>query len=99
MLVSFAELQNAYNKLYVEVRKYVWDFSVVAALADLEIAVYETCQDLPDIRTKFNRFKSLIMDVVYTDENLRKRLELFEELLDAESTYVKLNQVNEVIQI
>lgn len=98
-MVSFADIQNAYNKVYVELRKYVWDFPTVAALADLEIAVYKTCQDLPDVRAKYYRLKGCISDVILIDEDLQKRLNIFEDLIHADDTYVKLNQVEEVIQV
>lgn len=96
--VSYAEIQNAYNKLYVEIRKYIWDFATVAALADLEIAIYQTCQDLPDIRIKFARLKSMLADILYSDEDMKRRLEYLEELIYEDNVFVKLNQVNEVIQ-
>lgn len=98
-MVSYADVQNAYNKVYAEVRKYIWDFAVVAALADLEIAVYKTCQDIPDIQMKLQRFKSMIVDVLYEDEDLKKRLEYFENLIKDNEVYVKLNMVNEVISV
>lgn len=97
-MISYAEIQNAYNKLYVEIRKYIWDFATVAALADVEIAIYQTCQNLPDIRVKLSRLKSQLMDVLYTDEALKKRLEYLEELVYDDKVYVKLNMVNEVVQ-
>lgn len=98
-MVSFADIQNSYNRVCAELRKYIWGFPVVAALADLEVAVYKTCQDLGDIRTKYQRLKSLIMDVVYTDEDLRDQLDSFESYIDEDEVYVKLNQVEEVVQI
>ncbi len=97
-MISYADIQVAYNRLYTEVRKYLWDFSVVAALADLEIAIYKTCQDLSDIRTKFYRFKSLITDVLYTDEELSCAIDYLESLILEDNVYVRLNQVNEVVQ-
>lgn len=97
--VSYADIQHAYNKLYAELRKYIWDFSAVVALADLEIAVYKTCQDLLDIRVKLSRLKYQIMDVVYQDEELDKRLRYLEDLVTDTKVYVKLNQVQEVLQV
>lgn len=95
--VSYADIQNAYNKLYAEIRKYIWDFATVAALADLEIAVYKTCQDLSDIRTKFLRLKSMLIEIMYSDEEIKHRLEYFEDLINEGDVYVKLNMVQEVI--
>ena len=98
-MVSFADIQNAYNKMYAEIRKYVWDFPTVAALADLEIAVYKTCQDLADVKTKFYRLRSCIADVIQIDEDLSKVVDTFENLVHEQDTFVKLNQVEEVIQV
>lgn len=98
-MVSFADIQNAYNKMYAQIRKYVWDFPTVAALADLEIAVYKTCQDLADVKTKFYRLRSCIADVIQIDEDLSKVVDTFENLVHEQDTFVKLNQVEEVIQV
>lgn len=98
-MVSFADIQNAYNKLYAEIRKYVWDFPTVAALADLEIAVYKTCQNLYDVKIKFYRLKSCVTDVALIDKELSNALDSFEELANETDVYVKLNQVEEVIQV
>ena len=39
------------------------------------------------------------MDVVYTDEDLRDQLDSFESYIDEDEVYVKLNQVEGVVQI
>lgn len=98
-MVSFAEIQNGYNNIYREIRKYIWDFPVVACLADLEIACYKTCQSLEDLRIKFARLKGLVIDVLYEDEDFKKAMDYFEDLINESSVYVKLNQVQEVIDI
>lgn len=97
-MISFADVQTTYNRLYAAIRKYIWDFYTVVALADLEIAVYKTCQDIPDIRSKFYRLRACISDVMYEDSELRNRADAFEALLNEPYSYVKLQQVNEVIQ-
>lgn len=98
-MVSSANIQTAYNQMYAEVRKYIWDFPAVACLADLEIAVYKACQDLADVRTKFYRFKSFLTDLLHTDEDLARRVDAFESIIQDNEVYVKLNQVEEVIQV
>lgn len=98
-MVSYADIQNAYNKLYTQVSKYIWSFPVVAALADLEIAIYQTCQDLVDIRSRYLRFRGLITSVLYNDEELKEAMDNLESLIYEDSVYVKLNKVNEVIQL
>lgn len=98
-MVSYADIQDAYNRLYAQIRKYVWDFSTVVYLADLEIAVYKICQDLSDIRIKCARLKSMITDELYDDEDLKKAMDYFESLITSDGVYVKLNQVQEVVQL
>lgn len=97
-MVSNSDIQNAYNKVYSEIRKYIWDFSVVACLADLEIAIYKTCQDLSDIRTKYQRLRSLISFEIYSDDDLKDAMDYLESLINENDVYVKLNKVTEVIQ-
>lgn len=98
-MVSFAEIQNGYNNIYREIRKYIWDFPVVACLADLEIACYKTCQNLDDLRIKFARLKGLVTEILYEDEDFKKAMDYFESLLNENEVYVKLNQVQEVIDV
>lgn len=98
-MVSYADIQTGYNRLYAEIRKYIWDFPAVAALADLEIAVYKTFQDISDVKVKYYRLKSFLLEVVHQDEDLASRMNEFEKLLEEDEVYVKINQVEEVIQL
>ena len=98
-MISSSAIQNAYNGLYKELRKYIWDFSVVAALADLEIATYKRFQNLSDVRTKFYRLRSQITDVLHTDEDLKDAIDAFENILEDQEVFVKINQVEEVLQV
>lgn len=98
-MISYADIQHAYNKLYAEIRRYMWEFQAVEALADLEIACYKTCQDLPEIRTALSKLELYTHEVQNEDEDLDKAFQKFHEILDdADETYVKLSKVNEVVQ-
>lgn len=97
-MISYADIQHCYNNLYVEARKYLWDFEAVNALADLEIACYKTCQDIEEVTHALDKFLSYAYDVQIEDEDFAKAVTAFHTLLDdADSTYVKLYKVNEVI--
>ena len=97
-MISFADIQVAYNNLYKQVRKYLWDFQAVEALADLEIACYRTCQDLHEISSALNRFVTYTLEVRREDADLDKAINDLQSLIDSDtSTYAKLNRVNEVI--
>ena len=97
-MINFADIQVAYNNLYKQVRKYLWDFQAVEALADLEIACYRTCQDLQEISSALNRFVTYTLEVRREDADLDKAINDLQSLIDSDtSTYAKLNRVNEVI--
>lgn len=98
-MISSADIQNFYNDMYKQLRKYIWDFSVVAALADLEIAVYKKFQNMNDIKARFYRLRSQIVDVLPTDEELKDSFDAFEELFEEDTIYVKINKVEEVLQV
>lgn len=97
-MISCHDIQNTYNKLYAEVRRYLWDFAAVEALANLEIACYKTCPDLHEIRTALDQLSYYTHDVATEDEDLSAAVEALRELIDSDdTTYAKLNKVNEVI--
>lgn len=82
--------------LYKELRRFIWDFRVVTTIADLEIACMETCPNLDIIRSTFNRLKVDVSEISREDDNLKKALDAFEDVIQSEeSTYAKLYQVNE----
>lgn len=98
-MINYADIQNAYNDLYVEVRKYIWSFPAVEALADLEIACYQTCPDINNIKQALNRFRQYALEVMYDDEDMTETFDDFAELLDSDdTTYAKLNKVQEVLE-
>ncbi len=97
-MISYATIQHAYNDLYVEVRKYLWEFPAVEALADLELACYQACPDLDNVRRQLSRFKSYAR-CVDDDKDLNDAISAFEDILsDADETFVKLTKLNEVVQ-
>jgi len=96
-MINCADIQTGYNKLYEEVRRYIWSFQAVEALADLELACYETCLDLTQVRAAFNRFRSYALDAMYDDEELSAAFDQFEKLINSDDTsYANLYQTKEV---
>lgn len=99
-MLSSRELQSAYVKLYIQLRRYIWDFSIVEKIANLEISVYRTFPDVKEVYDNLEELRSYIHEVASEDEELESALSNFSELMDSEdnSLYAKLNQVREVIQ-
>lgn len=82
------EIQNEYNNLYILLREYIWDFTVVCDIADLEISCYQTCPDIPKIREQLSKLKIAISNTLMDDEDLQEEFDTFNNLLDeSEDTY------------
>lgn len=98
-MINSAKIQRYYNRIYKEVRKYIWDFAAVEALADFEVAVYKTCPDLIEIQNKLDKFRLYTIEVEREDEDLVKAFNKFEELIKSDDTpFAKLYQITEVVQ-
>ena len=98
-MINSAKIQHMYNRLYKEVRKYIWDFAAVEALADLEVEVYKTCPNLYDIQNKLDKFRYYTVDVEREDDDLVKAFKRFEELIQSDDTpFAKLYRTMEVVQ-
>lgn len=100
-MIQATLLQSLYNKLYKELRKYIWDFKTVESLADFEIAVYQRFPDINDVEKAFFKLRR---DVVNTpiykdDEDLQGALDDFEKQLeDADQIYADLSTFREVVE-
>lgn len=93
------ELQAAYVKLYRCMREYVWSFSTVELLAELEIAIYARFPDMDLVRSKFQALHLDIREQAKLDEELSEKIDALKELIDLEdSYYAELNSVREVYQ-
>jgi len=97
-MISYSDIQNAYNRVYAAMRKYIWDFSVVEALADLEIAAYKTFPNLSEVRSRFYRLRGMVSYLFPEDKEMKKRFDSLGDILEEDVTFSKINQVNEVIQ-
>lgn len=99
MILSNA-LQYAYNKLYEQLRKYLWDMNVVQQIASLEIEVYRAIPDLSSARQRFGTLHTSIKDTAKEDEDLLSAVELFRKTLESASDICcKLEAVREEVSI
>lgn len=99
-MVPATKLQSLYNKLYIQLRKYIWDFKTVEDLADFEISVYRRFPDKEDIEKVFYRLKRDITtsDIYREDEDLKYAVEAFENQLDeTDQFYADLDTFREVV--
>ena len=97
-MIGSSILQTTYNRLYVQLRKYIWSFEAVNAIADLEISCYESFADLLAVRRNLDRVAQFARDIMKEDEDVKKAFDAFDDLLKNEDTmYVKLLAVKEDI--
>ena len=97
-MISSAELQNAYNNFYKEMRKYIWDLDVVEILADLEVTVYDAFVDREKLASVLSNIEREIRDYFEDDEDLENAFTELRELSENEDDqYVPLFKVNEVL--
>lgn len=96
-MIRSSDIQNAYVELYKTLRVYIWDYMIVCAIADLEIACFETCPNIPNIKQLLRELKVKIPNTLSKDEDMQAAFDEFEELLnDSNDTYcVILNRVEE----
>lgn len=99
-MVPATKLQSLYNKLYIQLRKYIWDFKTVEDLADFEISVYRRFPDKEDIEKVFYHLKRDITtsDIYREDDDLKYAVEAFENQLDeTDQFYADLDTFREVV--
>lgn len=97
-MINSITIQTEYQKLYAQVRRYLWPFDVVEILAELEIACYQAFPSVQDIRGKFSKLQRELSDTAKNDEELQKSLTDFENVINSDdTTYLTLNKVREVI--
>lgn len=97
-MINCADIQLCYNDLYRNVRNYIWEFSAVEDLADLEISVYQTCPSLSSIRSAFYRFRQHVSRLLNDDEELCSAVDAFQDLIESDdSVYSDIKQVQEVV--
>lgn len=99
-MITATQLQGLYNKLYKEIRKYIWDFETVNALADLEVETYKSFPDMDELVKRFEAFKRCVMttDILQEDKDTKKALDAFEEAINSEdcTMYANLTTFQEV---
>lgn len=99
-MINSANIQSAYVNLYTQLRKYIWAFSTVEKLAELEVAAYKKFPDLSDISNKYNALYIDVKSVANKDEELSNALTEFSDIINSsDGIYATINQVREVIPV
>lgn len=97
-LLSSQDFQNCYERLYKQVRNYLWPYDVLVDLANFEANVYSTFIDMDKLRVDFEKLKKSMKAEIKEDEDLAKMFDKMSKLVydDEAGYYAKIRQVNEV---
>lgn len=95
-MVLSSALRYAYNKLYVQMRKYLWDMDVVEQLAELEIECYKAVPSIQTLRSRFTTLYTNIRLTVNNDEEFKVAVDYFRNMIESADEIVsKLDKVRE----
>lgn len=101
MIFSSQQLRNEYEKFYEAMRRYLWSFEGLKALAYVEDDIYTSFVDFDKLQSHLSKLYTFIKDTCKDDEKLNKSYNALIDLI-ADGTkpdaqiYSVLNQVNEV---
>lgn len=97
-LISSVDFGNCYEKFYAAMRQYLWPYSTLEALADVEVDIYTTFIDMDKLSRDLEKLRGLIKEDFDDDPKLKKT---FDELADMvhivdPSQYARLAKVIEI---
>lgn len=100
-MIDTQAIKQGYIDLYVELRRYIWDIDTVEALAEFEGECYKTFPDVKSLRFKFDKLNQHVSSTASKDEDLKKAIAAFREIIDESDTsvYSRLQKVEEVIPV
>ena len=95
---SSQTFRNVYQHFYDEFRRYLWSYSVLVNLANVEVDIYTDFMDLTKLKSDFMRLNGPTLEVRYNDEAFKEAYEELESLInDTESnSFMLINRVQEV---
>lgn len=81
-MVNALIIQHLYNKLYEQLRNYIWEIDCVECIAELEIECYKACIDFKAVDRKLNHLGKFIKDILNEDKELKRRYDDFTQAID-----------------
>ena len=94
-MTNSAEIQNAYNKFYTQMRNYIWDFKTIDLLADLEIGIYRRFPNVEEVKRVLEKLRSKIDKVMANDEDFQKAYDRLQKVLsDTKVIFTLVRDIN-----
>lgn len=91
------DFRNAYEKFYAQVRRYLWPYSVLLDLAELETNIYTAFLDIEQLKISLSKLNSSMQEVLKEDKLVAKSFNNLIELSEiaSPSIYMMLPRVAE----
>lgn len=88
-MLSSADYQVAYTKLYSDLRDYIIDLQTAEALAEVEVDTFDSFIDRDKLRNDFRKLEPLVRAVIdeFDDEELEESLEAFKKLVESDDEF------------
>lgn len=93
-MISSSELQRSYIELYKELRKYLWDISIVETIARLEVSIFEAFPNVSDIKRNLSMLRQ---QIGRSDEVLVDKLDELNKLMSCSTVYMPIIITKEII--
>lgn len=93
-MISSSELQRSYIELYKELRKYLWDISIVETIARLEVSIFEAFPNISDIKRNLSMLRQ---QIGRSDEVLVDKLDELNKLMSCSTVYMPIIITKEII--
>ena len=95
---SSQTFRNVYERFYNEFRRYLWPYSVLVNLADLECDIYSAFLNLSKLKTDFARLNSVTRQVRSDDMAFGKVYRELENLINetTSNSYMLINRVEAI---
>lgn len=93
-MISSSELQRSYIELYKELRKYLWDISIVESIARLEVSIFEAFPNISDIKRNLSMLRQ---QIGRSDEVLVDKLDQLNKLMSCSTVYMPIIITKEII--
>ena len=99
-MITSAQLQNAYIRMYKHMRDYIWPFYTIQLLADLEVAIFSAFPDMETVRRLVNSLYTEIRPILQEDEEFNRKFTELKDLCTNNSIeYDEIYQVKEVLNV
>ena len=93
-MINSVHIQQSYNNLYKELRRYLWNYNVIEDICELELSCYKAFPSIQDIKNALQHLLSSISVEYRVDQELQEAVEDLKALIEQEDDdiFIKLSE-------